>query len=158
MTANRQSTLSGYFDASGGFGSGTLAPRKRQPYTSKRLQQVVSDYRKKKDDNGFTTPANNDAAGGQAGNESEGLDSARKGKGRSTGKKRPNVRAAANSKPRKRQKVVASESESETGVERVVEEETTSPSNVPDRPLGVTLRTRKAARKVVEDEDSDEFE
>jgi len=34
-----------YFDAS--VGSGTYAPRKRAPYASKRLQKVVTDFRKK---------------------------------------------------------------------------------------------------------------
>ena len=33
-----------YFDAS--IGSGTYAPRKRAPYASKRLQKVVTDFRK----------------------------------------------------------------------------------------------------------------
>jgi len=155
ITANRQGTISGYFDTSGGFGSGTLAPRKRQPYASKRLQQVVSDYRKKKGDNSSTTPVHHDAAGDQFGEEApDGLNSGQKG--RVTGKKRPKTRAAAGPKPRKRQKVVASESESETGMERSMEEET--PSSVPDRPLGVTLRTRMTGKKVVEDEDSDEFQ
>jgi DNA excision repair protein ERCC-5 len=157
MTVNRQSTLSGYFDASGGFGSGTLAPRKRQPYTSKRLQQVVSDYRKKKDDNRSTAPMHNDTAGDQVGEEApDGRDSGQTG--RVTGKKRPKSRTAAVPKPRKRQKVVASESESETGIERSMDEEIALPSSVPDRPLGVTLRTRKTGRKVIEGEDSDELE
>ncbi|KAF7374804.1 hypothetical protein MSAN_00366100 [Mycena sanguinolenta] len=44
-TLNRQGDLNGYFDITG---SGTVAPRKRQAYSSKRLQQVVSDFRKKR--------------------------------------------------------------------------------------------------------------
>jgi len=46
QAANKQGTLltSGFFDASAG--GGTYAPRKRQAYSSKRLQQVVSDFRK----------------------------------------------------------------------------------------------------------------
>lgn len=43
---NKQGNLNGFFDVAGG--SGTIAPRNRQAYTSKRLQQVVSDYRKKR--------------------------------------------------------------------------------------------------------------
>lgn len=41
--ANRQGTLNSYFDVS--LGSGTYAPRRRQAYSSKRLQQVVTDFR-----------------------------------------------------------------------------------------------------------------
>ncbi|KAJ7364100.1 hypothetical protein DFH08DRAFT_838349 [Mycena albidolilacea] len=42
---NKQGDLNGYFDITG---SGTVAPRQRQAYASKRLQQVVSDFRKKR--------------------------------------------------------------------------------------------------------------
>ncbi|KAF7336705.1 PIN domain-like protein [Mycena venus] len=42
---NKQGDLNGYFDIAG---SGTVAPRQRQAYASKRLQQVVSDFRKKR--------------------------------------------------------------------------------------------------------------
>ncbi|KZT53232.1 hypothetical protein CALCODRAFT_520157 [Calocera cornea HHB12733] len=41
---NKQGTLSSYFDVS--VGSGAYEPRKRQAYSSKRLQKVVSDFRK----------------------------------------------------------------------------------------------------------------
>ena len=40
---NKQGNLNEFFDVSAG--SGTQAPRKRQAYTSKRLQQVVSEFR-----------------------------------------------------------------------------------------------------------------
>jgi DNA excision repair protein ERCC-5 len=129
-----------------------MAPRKRQPYTSKRLQQVVSDYRKRKDDGDPTTFANGTAGDLASEGAPEKGDSQKGGGAR---KKRPKVRITTASKPRKRQKVVASECE--TGIEQTAEE-ITSLSNVPDRPLGVTLRTRKAGRKVVEDEDSEELE
>ncbi len=43
---NRQGNLNGFFDVAAG--SGTFAPRRRQAYASKRLQQVVSDFRKKR--------------------------------------------------------------------------------------------------------------
>lgn len=42
-SANAQGNLVGYFDLPVG---ANAAPRKRQAYTSKRLQQVVSDFRK----------------------------------------------------------------------------------------------------------------
>ncbi|KAJ6576602.1 PIN domain-like protein [Mycena vulgaris] len=50
---NKQGDLNGFFDVTG---SGTVAPRKRQAYTSKRLQQVVSDFRKKRK-HGSKSPA-----------------------------------------------------------------------------------------------------
>ncbi|KAG6862492.1 hypothetical protein C0995_000039 [Termitomyces sp. Mi166 len=43
---NKQSNLTEFFDTSGG--SGTLAPKKRQAYTSRRLQNVVDDFRRKR--------------------------------------------------------------------------------------------------------------
>jgi len=43
---NKQGNLNEFFDISAG--SGTYAPRKRQAYSSKRLQQVVSEFRSEK--------------------------------------------------------------------------------------------------------------
>ncbi|RDB26417.1 DNA repair protein rad13 [Hypsizygus marmoreus] len=43
---NKQSNLGEFFDVSAG--SGSYAPRKRQAYTSKRLQNVVDEFRKKR--------------------------------------------------------------------------------------------------------------
>ncbi|KAE9391383.1 PIN domain-like protein [Gymnopus androsaceus JB14] len=45
-TLNRQGNLNDFLDVSSG--SGTVAPRKRQAFKSKRLQEVVTDYRKKR--------------------------------------------------------------------------------------------------------------
>ncbi|KAJ6609224.1 hypothetical protein B0H10DRAFT_2065124 [Mycena sp. CBHHK59/15] len=56
---NKQGDLNGYFDVAG---SGTVAPRKHQAYASKRLQQVVSDFRKKRK-HGFKTPAADEQSG-----------------------------------------------------------------------------------------------
>src|ERR1700691_3812193 len=43
---NKQGNLNEFFDVSAG--SGIYAPRKRQAYSSKRLQQVVSEFRSEK--------------------------------------------------------------------------------------------------------------
>ncbi|KAF9647971.1 PIN domain-like protein [Thelephora ganbajun] len=43
--ANKQSNLDAYFGDSIGSVGGSAVPRKRQAYTSKRLQKVVTDYR-----------------------------------------------------------------------------------------------------------------
>ncbi|KIM33466.1 hypothetical protein M408DRAFT_326175 [Serendipita vermifera MAFF 305830] len=154
ITANRQSTLSGYFDASGGFGSGTMAPRKRQPYASKRLQQVVSDYRKKKDLSRAATPLDGPTPGADIAETTDQVTDQVK-TGRGAGKKRS--KAATPAKPRKRQKVVDPESESEAEPETSIKKDEVLDANLPDRPLNVTLRKRTAA-KVIEDESSDDLE
>ncbi|KAF8513176.1 hypothetical protein BU17DRAFT_77279 [Hysterangium stoloniferum] len=50
---NRQGTLDCFFNAS--LGNGTYAPRRRQAYSSKRLQQVVADFRASQRNNGSAT-------------------------------------------------------------------------------------------------------
>ena len=45
---NKQGNLNEFFDVMAG--NGAIAPRKRQPYASKRLQKVVSDFRSKRKD------------------------------------------------------------------------------------------------------------
>ncbi|KAF5391685.1 hypothetical protein D9757_002398 [Collybiopsis confluens] len=57
---NRQANLNNFFDISSG--SGTAAPRKRQAYASKRLQQVVSDFRKRKNAASETSSADNESS------------------------------------------------------------------------------------------------
>ncbi|KAJ6531905.1 hypothetical protein B0H19DRAFT_1189161 [Mycena capillaripes] len=52
---NKQGDLNGFFNIAG---SGTIAPRQRTAYASKRLQQVVSDFRKKRK-HGSKSPASN---------------------------------------------------------------------------------------------------
>jgi DNA excision repair protein ERCC-5 len=47
---NRQGNLNDFFDVSSG--SGTAVPKKAQAYASKRLQQIVSDFRKQQKDTG----------------------------------------------------------------------------------------------------------
>jgi DNA excision repair protein ERCC-5 len=58
--------LNDFFDITGG--SGTYAPRNRQAYASKRLQQVVNDFRSKRK-RGFASPAPSSRS--QSGSESE---------------------------------------------------------------------------------------
>ncbi|GJJ08585.1 hypothetical protein Clacol_002804 [Clathrus columnatus] len=50
---NKQGTLNNYFETS--FGSGISAPRRRQAYSSKRLQQVVTDFRAAQKSAGIAT-------------------------------------------------------------------------------------------------------
>ncbi|KAG7089482.1 hypothetical protein E1B28_011162 [Marasmius oreades] len=58
---NRQGNLNEFLDVSGD--GGTLAPRKRQAYASKRLQAVVSDFRRKRRSGSFTPTPENDSEG-----------------------------------------------------------------------------------------------
>ncbi|TFK33242.1 hypothetical protein BDQ12DRAFT_691478 [Crucibulum laeve] len=70
---NKQGNLNEYFDVTAG--SGTFAPRKRQAYTSKRLQQVVSDFRKRRKSSsaeGTPAPAQGSGSGSGSGSEVEG--------------------------------------------------------------------------------------
>lgn len=53
--ANKQSNLETYFGDSIGNVGGSAIPRKRQPYTSKRLQKVVTDYREEQRERSRTT-------------------------------------------------------------------------------------------------------
>jgi len=76
--ANTQSNLDAYFGNSIGNVGGSAIPRKRQAYTSKRLQKVVTDYREEQRKRsrttagkGASTPLNPDGLGDQS---MEGLD------------------------------------------------------------------------------------
>lgn len=52
---NKQSNLNSFFDVTAG--NGTYAPRNRKAFSSKRLQQVISDFRsKRKRDSASLTP------------------------------------------------------------------------------------------------------
>ena len=53
--ANKQSSLDAYFGDSVGSVGGSAVPRKRQAYTSKRLQKVVTDYREEQRKRSHTT-------------------------------------------------------------------------------------------------------
>ena len=114
---NKQGNLNEFFDVSAG--SGTYAPRKRQAYSSKRLQQVVSEFRsekaKLKTGNSPTPAASEGSTGSGAdndidegptkkrrktkakGKEKEGA--ARRGKGRGRATATPAARKKATSKP-----------------------------------------------------------
>ncbi|TCD61117.1 DNA repair protein rad2 [Steccherinum ochraceum] len=65
---NKQGNLLGFFDAPAGVG---MAPRKRQAYSSKRLQQVVADFRKKQRADSASTGADGSRAGSSSESEAE---------------------------------------------------------------------------------------
>ena len=66
---NKQGVLNEFLDISAG--SGTHAPRQRQAYASKRLQQVVSDFRKQQK-SVSVTPASRSPSQAPSGDESTG--------------------------------------------------------------------------------------
>ena len=94
-SANAQGNLAGYFDLPLG---ANAAPRKRQAYASKRLQQVVSDFRKQQagqrksatpslgDDDDASDSEPNGEASRPAKKRKKSDDSKPKGKGRGKGK------------------------------------------------------------------------
>src|SRR6188768_1581354 len=63
---NKQGNLNDFLDISAG--TGTHAPRQRQAYASKRLQQVISDFRKRQKSTSPSTPR----SGSQAPSQDEG--------------------------------------------------------------------------------------
>ncbi|KAF5382018.1 hypothetical protein D9615_004449 [Tricholomella constricta] len=65
---NKQSNLTEFFDLSAG--NGTYAPKNRQAYTSKRLQNVVDDFRKKRM-RGSATPQPGSRSGSRSDSEED---------------------------------------------------------------------------------------
>ncbi|KAA1467640.1 PIN domain-like protein [Dentipellis sp. KUC8613] len=80
---NKQGNLNEYFDVAAG-GSSTYAPRKRQAYASKRLQQVVSDFRKQQRKSTSASPHPDDVS---SGSEDEYQESSTSSKAKAKGKK-----------------------------------------------------------------------
>lgn len=86
---NRQGNLNEFLDISAG--NGTYAPRQRQAYQSKRLQQVISDFRKRQKtgsptpDRAKSRPANNERSdSGSSTSGSEEQPPTKKQKGKTT--------------------------------------------------------------------------
>ncbi|KAJ7773400.1 hypothetical protein B0H16DRAFT_1512227 [Mycena metata] len=121
---NKQGNLDGFFDITG---SGTIAPRKRQAYASKRLQQVVSDFRKKRK-HGSQSPAASTAENSQS--EDEDLPVKKKAKGKSKAASAPKRGTGQGAKKGASRKKVASEDEAEF---QGVEAEAESGPNLPTR-------------------------
>jgi DNA excision repair protein ERCC-5 len=75
---NAQSNLDAYFGNSIGSVGGSAVPRKRQAYTSKRLQKVVTDYREEQRERSRTTAGRGASTpldpGGSGDQYTEGLD------------------------------------------------------------------------------------
>ena len=130
--------LDKYFDTS--IAGGVYAPRKRQAYASKRLQQVVSDFRKgvTEERAKSTTPK-------------EGTPAIDEARGLYRGRKRTRTSTKAITIPRKKRKLRSS---SPLDEEMESEDDGADSSAVPDRPLSISLRPRrKTSTAILEDEE-----
>ena len=116
--------LDKYFDTS--IAGGVYAPRKRQAYASKRLQQVVSDFRK--------------GAAEERAKSKEGTPAVDEARGVRGGRKRTRGSAKGVTAPRKKRKLKAP---SPTEEEMESEDDDAGSGAVPDRPLGFSLRPRR---------------
>ncbi|KAF9267851.1 PIN domain-like protein [Marasmius fiardii PR-910] len=137
---NRQGNLNGFLDVSGD--GGTIAPRKRQAYASKRLQAVVSDFRRKRRSVSSTpTPDNDNDVEDEDGSESrpptKKSKSSNSSSGRNTKGKTKNIKRASGSN-RRRAPVV---DEAENSDEGDKFEEPLADREEPP-PLVVSLRPR----------------
>ncbi|TFK49959.1 PIN domain-like protein [Heliocybe sulcata] len=153
---NRQGNLDTFFDVTAG--SGTYAPRKRQAYTSKRLQEVVRNFRdqrsKSKDSASATTsPSPRDGAG-----ESDDASPARKRRKtastsnkESAGQRKPAKRgtgAKANrgrsgrAMPSKKRKKTAESDDEDQDASDFAGRSRPGSGDVDEQPLAVKLRPR----------------
>lgn len=112
---NKQSNLTEFFDVSAGMGA--FVPKKRQAYTSKRLQNVVADFRKQQKF-GTSTIASQHESEGSADEYNQSTSRKRKkmAQGGRRGKSKTNAAAVGGKRPRgkgrKQKTTIESEDES----------------------------------------------
>ena len=126
--------LDKFFDTS--IAGGVYAPRKRQAYASKRLQQVVSDFRK--------------GVAEEKTKSKEGTPTVDEAHGSPGGRKRTRRPAKAKTIPRKKRKL---RSPSPADEEMESEGDGADSGAVPDRPLNVSLRPRRNTSTAIVDEE-----
>lgn len=147
-SANRQGSLHAFLEVESG--SGSYAPRKRQAYASKRLQQVVSDFRKqraKRHDQKMGTPA--PSQDGDFASEGETGPSKKRRKTTASNEKKTasltgKTRQKRTSGKRKKTDAASTEEESTEDGEGL------PASLIPSRPLSITLRPRPGPEKKME--------
>ena len=145
---NRQNNLNEFLDISAG--SGTHAPRKSRAYDSKRLQQVISEFRrKKKQRSESNTPVPGSQTGdGNSQDESESMKEVGEGTSRKRQRTKMNGETAAKKKGRKTTASRASRGKGKSG---------TSSAVTRGRGRGVSGQTRTQARKNKAQESSSEL-
>ena len=150
---NKQGNLGAFFDVPVGVG----APRKRQAYSSKRLQQVVSDFRKKQRAEGAQSQGDTPESDTEEEDESSRPKKRRKagetssasaskkksettrGSGRGRGRGRGGKATRGKKAPKGKGKENSSGDEFQEGSAPAVEA-------IPDQPLAVELRPRPKPR------------
>ncbi|PFH52926.1 hypothetical protein AMATHDRAFT_138725 [Amanita thiersii Skay4041] len=141
--ANKQSNLSEFFGVSSGMGS--YAPKKRQAYSSKRLQQVVSDFRKRQR-RGSLAHQSREGSYQSDSDSDRRPESSSSVKKRKTQQKERKARARTNNQTSKRggkSKVIQrSRSKSETNSEDEEPSIGGGTNAIPTTPLAVQLRPR----------------
>lgn len=154
---NRQNNLNEFLDISAG--SGTHAPRRNRAYESKRLQQVISEFRKKQRSSSNTPVPGSQTGDGNSQDESESVKEVEEG----TSRKRQRTSSKTNGKSgvKKGRTTASSRGKGKSG---------TSLAVTRGRGRGGSGQTRTRARKskvqessselgeqMDEDEDSDVF-
>jgi len=148
---NKQNTLEAFFDAS--IGSGTYAPRRRQAYASKRLQKVVSEFRREQKAAGQVGSSGSAESGATSSSSSASTNDGDQPAQPPT-QRRMKTAASASSKRKKApikmtramKRRAANDSDKAEG--SLSEGEVRRGTEVPDRPLEVRLRPRPKRRPV----------
>ena len=119
---NKQSNLSEYFDVS--VGMGAYVPKKRHAYTSKRLQDVVMDFRKQQKSGSSTMASQHESEGSDnsADEYNEGTSRKKRKMGQTgrRGKAKTSTAAVSRRRPRARGKSKKQKATSETDRKSVV--------------------------------------
>ncbi|KAG9018251.1 DNA repair protein rad2 [Tulasnella sp. 427] len=134
---NKQSNLNSFFDITAGTGS--YAPKQKQAYASKRLQKVVSDFRKK--GKGKESVANTEDEAEGAPLDDVKAPGSNKRKSSTKGKPRNRAVGPKAKGPRKKRRVEEEELEGSGGVSSSRDED--PPEKPPARPRPRTQRVNK---------------
>ena len=158
---NRQNNLNEFLDISAG--SGTHAPRKNRAYESKRLQEVISEFRRrKKQRSESNTPVpGSQTADGNSQDESESMKEVEEGTSRKRQRKQTNGETAAKKKGRKTTASSASrgkgKSATSSAVTRGRGRSGSGPTRTRARKSKAQESSSELSEQMNEDEDSDVF-
>lgn len=127
---NQQGNLNTFLDIS--VGSGTHAPRQRQAFASKRLQQVISDFRKAQKSAPLTAPSRSAsvAAQGESGGSGSGSEEEKRPKKRK--RKQSPIASGSKAKAGSRPGVLASRGRGRAKVKRKAQDVSSRKSTSPD--------------------------
>ncbi|KAF8440419.1 hypothetical protein L210DRAFT_3645576 [Boletus edulis BED1] len=148
--ANRQGNLNAFLEVDSGAGS--YAPRRRQAYASKRLQQVVSDFRKERAKQGRHTGSPTPSQDGDFAPEDETRASKKRRITTASNRKSPKRSGTPTENTRQKKASTRHKDTDADGMMESIEEESTDDGYglagpIPSRPLGVQLRPRPEPEK-----------